>query len=219
MTPIRLLCAVLAASVSAAPAVAADLSGEIGLVSDYRYRGVSLSAGQPALQGSLAIEHGSGLYAEAWGSTLGTGGQEIDFTSGFAAELSAELGIDVSATYFAYPGSSSDNYFETTAIATLSRGGASAGLGLSYAPAQRGTGDEDNVYLFGNAGFALPRTPVTLSAGLGYERGAFDEADGRGKWDWTLGAEAEFAPARLGLAWAGSDAGGEALVASLFFSW
>lgn len=213
-----LICAVLAVW-SAAPARAADVSGEIGLVSDYRYRGLSLSGGRPAMQGSVTVEHGSGLYAEAWGSTLGGGNQEIDFTSGFAADVSPHLGIDVSATYFAYPGSGSDNYFETTAIATLSRGDASAGLGLSYAPAQRGTGDEDNLYLFATAEHALPQTPLTLIAGAGYERGAFDEADGKGKWDWSLSGEVEIAPARLGLAWTGSDAGGDALVASLFFDW
>ena len=93
---------------------------------------------------------------------------------------------------------------------------------MSYAPAQRGTGHRDNLYVFGSADYALPKTPVTLKAGLGYERGAFDEVDHGGKWDWTLGGEAEFEPVTLGLAYVGSNADGgdrHALVASAFINW
>ena len=80
----------------------------------------------------------------------------------------------------------------------------------------------DNLYVFGSAGYALPKTPVTLKAGLGFERGAFDEVAHGGKWDWTLGGEAEFKPVTLGLAYVGSNADGgdrHALVASALISW
>ena len=63
---------------------------------------------------------------------------------------------------------------------------------------------------------------MTLKSGLGYERGAFDEVEHGGKWDWTLGGEAEFKPVTLGLAYVGSNADGgdrHALVASAFLSW
>ena len=71
------------------PAAAIDISGEAGLVSDYRYRGVSLSRGHPALQAELTLEHESGLYADLWGSTLGHRDEaEIDFTGGLAKDLS-----------------------------------------------------------------------------------------------------------------------------------
>lgn len=227
----RFLCAALPALLWASSAAAADISGEFGVVSDYRYRGVSLSHGRPAVQGTLTIEHDSGLYAELWGSTLERPGDptnsEIDVTGGYEKALSEHVGIDLSGTFFAYPSAGADNYFEATAIATTTHGAASASVGFSYTPSQRATRDDgggghDNVYLFGTAGYALPKSPVTLKAGLGYERGAFDEVERGGKWDWTLGGEVEFKPAKLGLAYVGSNADSDdrhALVASLFLGW
>jgi len=43
--------------------------------------------------------------------------------------------------------------------------------------------------------------------------GFFDEVEQGGKWDWSLGIEAELDDAKLGLAYLDSDAGRPALVA------
>ena len=220
----RLLVALAPLALLASPGHAAvELSGETGLVSDYRYRGVSLSGGRPAVQAGLTAEHGSGLYASLWGSTLGHGSDsEIQLGGGYSADLSEQIGLDLSANYYLYPSAASDNYAEATGIVTATVRGVSTGIGVSYAPAQRGTGGEDNLYAFGSAEYAVPRSPLTLTAALGHERGAFDEAESGGKWDWTLGGEVEVAPARLGLAYVGSSAGGgdrHALVGSLFLDW
>jgi len=221
----RFLCIALAASTWASSAAAVEVSGEVGLVSDYRFRGVSLSQGRPAVQADLMLEHESGLYADLWGSTLGESdptNNEIGLTAGYAAELNEHFSVDLSAMYYAYPSAPSDNYIESTALVTTTHGDVSASFGVSYAPAQRGTGHRDNLYVFGSAGYALPKTPVTLKAGLGFERGAFDEVAHGGKWDWTLGGEAEFKPVTLGLAYVGSNADGgdrHALVASALISW
>ena len=228
----RIFWAALPALLWASSAVAAaDVSGEFGLVSDYRYRGVSLSRGRPAVQGSLTVEHDSGLYAEVWGSTLERPGDptnsEIDLTAGYDKELSEHFSFDLSGTFFGYPSAGADNYFEATALVTTTHGNASVSAGASYIPRQRATRDDsdtghDNLYLFGTAEFALPKTPVTLKSGLGYERGAFDEVARGGKWDWTLGGEVELKPAKFGLAYVGSNADGgkrHALVASLFLGW
>ncbi len=212
----RLIGPAVAAFLCCAPAAAADLSGEFGVVSDYRYRGLSLSSGRPALQGTLTLEHESGLYSEVWASTLGGGETEVDFTAGYARDLSDQFGLDLSANYYSYPGAGSGNYVEFTAVSTASSGNASANFGLSYVPRQRATDKRENVYLFGSTEYALPATPITLTAGLGFERGVFDEVEQGGKWDWSLGAEIEAAPAKIGVAWTGSNAGQDALVASLF---
>lgn len=219
----RLACAALPLLLWASSAAAIDLSGEAGLVSDYRYRGVSLSNGHPAVQAEVLAEHGSGFYGDAWASTLGHGADtEVQLAAGYAADLSDNLSIDVSGNYYLYPSAASDNYAEATAMMTAKRGPASASFGVSYAPAQRGTGHDDNLYLFATTDYALPRTPVTLKAGLGYERGAFDEVARGGKWDWTISGEVAVAPAKLGLAYVGSNADGggrHALVASAFLEW
>jgi uncharacterized protein (TIGR02001 family) len=215
-------------ALAACPAAAQSVSGEAGLVSDYRFRGVSLSRGHPAVQASLAVEDDSGLYANVWGSTLGHRSQtEIDLTAGYEAEVSKVIGVDLFATYYAYPADGSANYVEATAVMKATRGPVLASLGVSYSPPQRGTRDESgrthgNTYVFGGLEYAVPKSPVTMKAGLGYERGWFDEVEHGGKCDWTLGGEVELKPAKLGLAYVGSNADGEdrhALVGSLFLEW
>ena len=47
-----------------------DVSGELDLMSDYRFRGVSRSDEDPAAQAGLTVRHESGLYAGARGTTL-----------------------------------------------------------------------------------------------------------------------------------------------------
>jgi uncharacterized protein (TIGR02001 family) len=227
----RLLCVAVVGFLWASSAAATEISGELGVVSDYRYRGVSLSRGRPAIQGSLTIEHDSGLYAEAWASTLARPGDptdsEVDFTAGFSKDLSGALNVDLSGTFFAYPSSGSDNYFEATAVVTATRGAASGRLGFSYIPPQRATrGDSganhDNAYVFGALDYEIAKMPLTLKSVLGYERGKFDEVARGGKWDWTLGCEAEFEPVTFALTYVGSNADGgdrNALVASAFVSW
>jgi uncharacterized protein (TIGR02001 family) len=222
----RLVGVALPALMWASSGAAADVSGGVGVVSDYRYRGVTLSHGRPALQGSLMIEHSSGLYGEVWTSTLERPGDptdsEIDLSGGYEKELSEHFSIDVSGTYFAYPSASSDNYFEATAMITATRGNALLSAGASYVPRQRATGHANNAYLFGAAEFAVPKTWVTLKTGIGYERGAFDEVARGGKWDWTIGGEVALKPAKVGLSYVGSNADGgdrHALVASVFVAW
>jgi uncharacterized protein (TIGR02001 family) len=214
----------------AAPAAAVELSGEIGAVSDYRFRGVSLSGGHPAVQASVTAEHESGLYAGLWASTLGRSNPanfELDVTAGYEKEMSTHFSFSLSGTGYVYPKAASDNYLEGTVSGTATYGPASATLGLSYAPAQRGTRDEigrrhDNAYAYAELRYDLPKTPVTLNVHAGYERGAFDEVAGSGKWDWSLGGEAKLKGMKLGLSYVGSNADGgdrHALVASAFLEW
>jgi uncharacterized protein (TIGR02001 family) len=226
----RLAYAPLLALLWASSAAAMDLSGEAGVVSDYRYRGVTLSNGNPALQGSVTLEHDSGLYATVWGSTLGHGTRtELDWSGGYSKELSKGFSLDFSSTYYSYPSHGSENYFEATALATMTRGGAEASLGYSFVPGQRATRDENgrkhrNGYAFGKVAYEVQKTPLSLNASLGYERGWFDEVERGGKWDWSVGADVKLKPARVALAYVGSNADADAgrrhaLVGSLFLSW
>lgn len=192
----------LPALLCASPAASADVSVNIGVVSDYRYRGLSLSRGKPVVQGELVLEHGSGAYAAVWASTLGSAepDAEVDLTLGFEQELAEGFSNDLSGAYFIYPRAVSSNYFEATAVATLSQADTSESLGISYAPAQRGAVESDNIYLFGSVEGRIPSTPLTIRSALGYERGAFNDLRHSGKWDWCLGGELE---ARGGQAWFG----------------
>lgn len=216
---------VLLALLSAAPAAAAELSAELGLVSDYRYRGYTLSNGKPAVQGSLIVEHESGAYASIWSSTIDEpdfdAEIELDLAGGYWLELSESLGLDLSATYYVYPSESGSNYVEATALLERSAGPTTLRAGFSYVPRQGGTRDENgrtraNSYLFAGAGYQLSDPPLTFRVEVGHERGFFDEVERGGKWDWSLGGTLAVEKMRVGVTYSGTDAGRDALVASFF---
>jgi uncharacterized protein (TIGR02001 family) len=219
----RLSTLALAGLLAATSANAQDWSAEIGLVSDYRYRGLSLSDRKPALQASLTLEHDSGLYTELWGSSLAKGSAsraEVDATVGYAIDLTETLSADVSATYYAYPGAAEGNALEITGTIEASRGPLTASVGLRLAPPQGGTRDELgakrlNAYVFTGVEYALQSTPLTLRAAIGHERGPWDMASQGGKWDWSVGAGAELRNVRVGLDLICSNVGDETVAGSL----
>ncbi len=60
----------------------------IGLYSQYVWRGQRQSAGAMSIQGDIGMAHDSGLSANAWFATLGTGNAtEFDFTIDYSADL------------------------------------------------------------------------------------------------------------------------------------
>lgn len=209
----------------ASQAQAADLSGEVGVVSDYRYRGLSLSEADPALQASLNLDLGKGVYAGLWVSSIKNEGKlrpELDLNLGKEFELRPNLSIEISATYFAYPLGHHDNYAEATAIFSANRGAFTGNIGISAAPAQRAMSDEfgrkrANLYYFGSGELELAHLPAKVTTSLGYERGAFDEVGKGGKWDWSFGAEIRLDAAKFGITYIDSNAGRPALVGSLGF--
>ncbi|MBT5186001.1 MAG: hypothetical protein HOM01_04285, partial [Kordiimonadaceae bacterium] len=61
------------------------ISGDVTGISDYRFRGVSMTNKDPAVQGTLSVEHKSGLYVTAWGTNISdfNGAKtEFDFMAG-----------------------------------------------------------------------------------------------------------------------------------------
>lgn len=211
--------AVIAAAVPD-KAMAADWSADLGLTGDYRYRGLSLSGGKPALQATLGAELKSGLYGELWGSTIandGAGRIELDATAGYAVGLTDALSLDLSATFYGYPGHAAANALELTVAAEGRRGPLTARLGLSVAPPQTATRDDDgrrrtNVYAFASASLAVPHTALSLRAELGREQGPWDMRGRGAKWDYALGLDAALEPATVSLDLVGSNAGADGLV-------
>lgn len=163
------------------------VSGGIAAVSDYRFRGVSLSDKDFAVQPYLTISHESGFYVGAWGSNIADNAGddlEIDLYAGFAG--GEAVTYDLGVTYYMYPGVSSFNYAEIIGKVGTTVGPATVGAMLAYAPSQDGTGNTDNVYLGTNATIALPDSPISITGSVGYEDGAF----GDDKIDWSLGLTA-----------------------------
>ena len=100
---------------SISPAISAELelSGNLGLVSDYRFRGISQTDKQMAVQGGFDLAHSSGFYAGTWASNVSqwanTGGSmELDIYAGFTGELPGGLGYDLGAIAYKYPGNTAN---------------------------------------------------------------------------------------------------------------
>jgi uncharacterized protein (TIGR02001 family) len=96
----------LAAAQAAAPS---PLTGNIGLFSEYRFRGIDQTFGKPALQGGFDYAHSSGFYVGNWNSSINEGAGfpggslEMDFYGGFKKSF-GDFGFDIGAIYYFYPG-------------------------------------------------------------------------------------------------------------------
>lgn len=203
----------MSAMTISAPAFAQDeeaaegpitVSGGIAVVSDYRFRGVSLSDKDFAVQPTVTISHESGFYVGAWGSNIAENAGddlELDLYAGFSG--GDAVTYDIGATYYVYPGVSAFNYVEFTGKLGTTVGPATIGGQLSYVPSQDNTGNTDNVYVATNASIAIPDSPITLTGSVGLEDGAF--TGGTSKIDWSLGATAEVAGFTLGVAYVDAD--------------
>jgi uncharacterized protein (TIGR02001 family) len=94
----------------AAPASPSPLTGNISLVSSYRFRGIDQTFGKPALQGGFDYAHSSGLYVGNWNSNVSSGAGfpdgnlEMDFYGGYKTTF-GDFGLDVGGIVYYYPGS------------------------------------------------------------------------------------------------------------------
>lgn len=196
-----------------------DVAFTLTAVTDYRYRGLSLSNKKPALQAELSVGHHSGLYTRLWGSSIAdNGGADIETqaTLGYNVEFGA-FSADVQGAYYFYPGAAADNYGEVAMRLGRSFGPSELGATVSYAPAQRNIGNVDNLYAGLDGSAPLLGGPVTISASFGVEDGAFGDR----KLDWSLGVSGEAAGLSVGLAYvdasrtSGDRLGKPTLVASV----
>lgn len=173
-----------------------EISGNVALVSDYRFRGVSFSDGDPALQGGIDLTHSSGFYVGTWASSIsgGTafGEVELDVYGGWSGDLADGLTFDVGLLYYIYPtgdvaGAETD-YFEPYASIGTTLGPVGATLGVAYAWEQDSLGGNDNFYVYTDFEAGIPNTPVSLTAHLGFTDGVFATAASGDSFDWGLGA-------------------------------
>jgi uncharacterized protein (TIGR02001 family) len=92
------------------------IEGNLGLFTDYKFRGISQTEKNIALQGGFDLTHKSGFYLGTWASNVSEfanfndddksgSGLEIDVYGGYATELASGIGIDVGVLRYQYPGS------------------------------------------------------------------------------------------------------------------
>jgi len=99
--------AALAAPMLAAAADPSPVAGNMSIVSDYRFRGISQTYLGPAIQGGIDYGHPSGIYLGNWNSSVASqqfpfgSGIEMDFYGGWKKSF-GDIGIDVGAIYYYY---------------------------------------------------------------------------------------------------------------------
>jgi uncharacterized protein (TIGR02001 family) len=182
-----------------------DISATATIVSDYRFRGVSSSDRDPAIQGSVDVTY-NGFYAGVWMSSIARTADtnvEADVYAGYAGEA-GPVSYEVGAIAYLYPGGDgSGDVYEATGSLAYTFGPATARLRAAYAPDQENLAG-DNFYVSGEARVGIPTTPFTLFAQVGRERGSFY---GR-KWDWSFGVEATRGPFSASVAYVDTNLDG-----------
>lgn len=187
---------------AATPAMAQDaakddglgltITGGASLVSDYRFRGLSQSNEDFAIQGSVTVTHTSGAYVGFWGSS-NKGQGEIDVIGGFSHQLIPGLTGDIGVTYYLYPNrnfdgtpigysqagtlsgvKASNELVEPYVDLSTTVGPVTGKVGFAWAPKQdyfQSFDDGkryDNTYLWGDASVGIPNTPLKVTGHVGW---------------------------------------------------
>jgi uncharacterized protein (TIGR02001 family) len=179
------LLAAAAVAASATPAPCAEFESEIAVVSDYRWRGVSLSDEEPSLQieGTASFDNGTWLWGGANSVSADYGGSELGIGAGYTREL-AGLEWTLGVTRYLYPGEEALDYTELALSSAVTFGAVSLSAGTEYVPEQSNY-DEEDLYLWVGGEVALPRD-ARLYAQVGRDDGSMAPAPDA--VDFTLGA-------------------------------
>lgn len=197
------LFALLAAFAWMPGALASEFSGRLTATSEYIYRGLAMSAGDPALQLGLDYAHDSGLFGGVWGSTIdlyvGAGKQnyEVDFYAGYHHEFHDSLSATATVIRYTYPGGSGSYDYDYNEFL------------LSTTFFERYTleaGVRDEVYGYDKTGHHLElqaEWPIVSGWVLGATLGRNDlkYAGTSPYYYWDIGASARFARVIMDVRW------------------
>ncbi len=118
-----------AQAAAAAPASPHTFTGNVGLFSEYRFRGIAQTFAKPAIQGGFDYSHASGFYVGNWNSNVSEGAGfpaaniEMDFYGGWKNTW-GDWGLDIGAIHYMYPGSDANVTTGTSGAFTNPRTGA-----------------------------------------------------------------------------------------------
>jgi uncharacterized protein (TIGR02001 family) len=183
-----------------------SLSANVTLTSNYIFRGISQTGGDPAIQGGFDYAHSSGLYLGTWASNVGwledfqgydKGNMEIDFYGGFRGPIGAsDFTFDVGGIYYMYPGDNDTGGFNDAD--TLEVYGA---LGWKWFTVKGSYYLSDEVFGFGDAlggdadgsyyvaiSGAYPVADTGLTLGASWGTFSFENNDFADYDDWSVSA-------------------------------
>lgn len=201
-----------ASAQQAAAAPVHDISFNAAVVSDYRFRGISQSRLEPALQLGADYAHTpTGLYVGTWASTIkwikdggGDADIETNLYGGIAGDLPIDgLGYDVGVLRYYYPDNQLAPSANTTEVyAKLTYGPAYVKYSHSTTNLFGFDDSKGSGYLDIGAEFGLPYD-LTLNLHAGHQRIKNNSSDNY--TDWLVGVSKEFAIGTVSLAAVGTD--------------
>jgi uncharacterized protein (TIGR02001 family) len=198
-----ILTAWLALQLFAPSAKASDLSGAATLTSQYIYRALKMSDGNPALQLGLDCEHDTGLFAGIWASTvdlstaIGQRDTELDYYAGFRFESDAPVSAVVTVLRYTYPGQTTIQSYDYTEVLFGASWHEHYSIEIGYT---------NNLYGFDRIGRhweLRSEWPVANTWVLGAALGGNDMSDaGVSQYlHWDVGASARFSRLTFDLRW------------------
>ena len=191
--------AAVMAEEAAAPASPHTISYNVGLYSQYIFRGLTQTGENAALQGGVDYTHSSGFYLGSWGSNISwledagaykNSSLELDVYGGFKKEL-GETGIvyDLGLLQYIYPGNNRSGFVNANTTEVY------GALGWKWVTAKYsyaltnafGTADSKGAdYIELNGAVPILDTGLTAIAHIGRQKfkDATDDAD---YTDWKIG--------------------------------
>ncbi|MDH3527350.1 MAG: TorF family putative porin [Gammaproteobacteria bacterium] len=206
---------IASALLAGSSAALAEISGNVSLLSDYAFRGVSQTDEQIALQGGFDWSHDSGFYVGTWASNVDSSffndpqdpQLEIDLYAGFGGELGNGISYDFGILHYDYPGADAADTDELYISGSMS----GFTVSLNYSDELAFVGSKESAYYLA-AGYemSLPQD-FGLSVHIGLSDGdAFDPGKPTGLpdsiVDWSIGISKSVAGVDLGLTYVDSDA-------------
>jgi uncharacterized protein (TIGR02001 family) len=165
--------AIVAMALFTATAAQAQVTGNMSLTSDYRFRGVSQSQNAPAVQGGIDYNHKSGFYVGNWNSSVSSqmytngSGVESDLYAGFKKDIYKGLTLDVGSYNYFYPratNNTSTNFDTNELFAGLGYGPVSVKYSQSLSN-YFGTANSKNSQYY-QADFAQPLVYISKNLSL-----------------------------------------------------
>ncbi len=190
-----------------------EFSFNIGAASEYRYRGISQSRFEPALQGGADYTYNPlGLYAGTWASSIKwigdtAGGNptnvEIDLYAGKKGDLGKGFSYDVGGLYYWYPKDGLANDADTFEVyGKLSYGPFYAKYSHSLTDTFGFNDSKNSNYVDLGADVDLGKG-YTLNLHAGHQK--IEGTVGASYYDWKVGVSKEFYGVGFSLAYIDTD--------------
>ena len=155
-------------------ASAAEISGNVGLSSDYIWRGITQTNGDVAISGGFDLSTDNGFYLGTWASnaSAGTASMELDVYLGFSGEMAENMTYDVGYISVIYPGNDAADFEEAYVGFNI------YGLSILYSDGQ------NNGPSYSEIGYSVDAGPGSFNISYGeYEDNGDNTLVG---YDWNI---------------------------------